>query len=60
MNTTPTPKKWKVMQLVGVMLVIPSWMMAYAGLGSVKVALVLLLGLSLFLFARLAVWWNHG
>lgn len=48
------------MQLVGVMLAVPTGLLAYAGLATVPVALVLLLGLSLFLFARLAVWWNHG
>jgi len=59
MNTTQ--KRWIALQVMGVMLAIPSGLIAVVGLSTVNASLVLLQGLRLFLFTTLlAVWWNHG
>ncbi len=61
-----TGKKWKGMQLIGALLVIVGVVMIVAMSGNPEntkyagiTILMPLIGLCLFIFARIGAWWNH-
>lgn len=67
--TEATAKKWKGMQLVGGVMLIGGCVGTVASVGStpgkstdppVIAPILLLAGLTIYVFARVNAWWNHG